>query len=181
MCFTYGRIVLYYILILILRAVVLMCGRYHFSAEQSTEILKIIQEVQDKCGAAAARDIRQGEITPGCKMPVLIGAEGSPTPELLVWGFRTPKSLLINTRAETALEKPTFAESDRVFSAHDAAAADKGVIGCAGWTMVETATAISVRLTETAAAVFFHRLRKNSLQKIIQRIVTVSLSVAFYR
>ena len=113
MCFTYGRIVLYYILILILRAVVLMCGRYHFSAEQSTEILKIIQEVQDKCGAAAAKAIRQGEITPGCKMPVLIGVETGPTPELLVWGFRTPKSLLINTRAETALEKPTFAESAR--------------------------------------------------------------------
>ena len=90
-----------------------MCGRYQFTAEQSAEILQIIQEVQDKCGAAAARAIRQGEITPGCKMPVLIGAKDRPTPELLVWGFRTPKSLLINTRAETALEKPTFAESAR--------------------------------------------------------------------
>ena len=88
-----------------------MCGRYQFTAEQSEEILQIIQEVQDKCGTAAAKAIRQDEITPGCKMPVLIGAKDRPTPELLVWGFRTPKSLLINTRAETALERPTFAES----------------------------------------------------------------------
>lgn len=88
-----------------------MCGRYQFTAEQSAEILQIIQEVQDKYGTAAAKAIRQGEITPGCKMPVLIGAKDRPTPELLVWGFRTPKSLLINTRAETALERPTFAES----------------------------------------------------------------------
>lgn len=90
-----------------------MCGRYQFTAEQSAEILQIIQEVQDKFGAAAVKAVRQGEITPGCKMPVLIGAENGPTPELLVWGFRTPKSMLINTRAETALEKPTFAESAR--------------------------------------------------------------------
>ena len=108
---------LYYILIqkceFIVQAVVLVCGRYQFTAEQSEEILQIIKEVQDKCGTAAAKAIRQGEITPGCKMPVLIGAKGRSTPELLVWGFKTPKSLLINTRAETALEKPTFAESAR--------------------------------------------------------------------
>ena len=88
-----------------------MCGRYQFTSEQSAEILQIIQEVEKKCGAEAARAVRQGEITPGCKMPVLIGSEEGPTPELMVWGFRTPKSMLINAKAETALEKPTFAES----------------------------------------------------------------------
>jgi len=90
-----------------------MCGRYQFTAEQSSEILQIIQEVQDKFGAKAAKAVRQGEVTPGCKMPVLIGSDEGPTPELLVWGFRTPKSPLINARVETALEKPTFAESTR--------------------------------------------------------------------
>ncbi len=62
----------------------------------------------------AARSVPQGEIKPGCKMPVLLATEGGqPTPELMVWGFRTPKSLLINARAETALEKPSFADSTR--------------------------------------------------------------------
>ena len=88
-----------------------MCGRYQFTLEQSAEILQIIQEVEKKCGAEAARSVRQGEITPGCKMPVLVGSEEGPTPELMVWGFRTPKSMLINAKAETALEKPSFAES----------------------------------------------------------------------
>lgn len=90
-----------------------MCGRYNFSAEQSAEIRQIIQEVQDKFGISAVRAIRSGDITPGCKMPVLMASEAGPTPELLVWGYRTPKSLLINARVETALDKPTFAESTR--------------------------------------------------------------------
>ncbi len=97
----------------VIQVVELMCGRYAFTSEQCDEILQIIQEVQDKCGAEAAGEIRRGEVAPGCRMPVLVGSDGGPTPELMVWGFRTPKSLLINTRAETALEKPTFAESAR--------------------------------------------------------------------
>ncbi len=94
-----------------IRMVDSMCGRYQFSAEQSAEILQIVQEVQDKCGAKAAEAIRQGEITPGCKMPVLIGSDEGPTPELMVWGYRLPRAMLVNAKAETALEKPTFAES----------------------------------------------------------------------
>ena len=88
-----------------------MCGRYQFTAKQSAEILQIIQEVQDKFGTQAAESVRQGEIVPGCKMPVLLPSDSGPTPELMVWGFRTPKSMLVNARAETVLQKPTFSES----------------------------------------------------------------------
>ncbi len=111
MCYTiFGCFVGYFII----RVVVSVCGRYQFTAEQSAEIHQIIQEVQDKLGAVAAKAVPQGEIKPGSKMPVLLASEdGRPTPELMVWGFRTPKSLLINARAETALSKPTFAESTR--------------------------------------------------------------------
>lgn len=91
--------------------VIQMCGRYQFTEEQSAEIRKIIQEVQDKFGIQAAKAVRRGEVTPGCKMPVLLASDEGPTPELLVWGFRTSKSLIINARAETAAEKPTFSES----------------------------------------------------------------------
>lgn len=90
-----------------------MCDRYQFTAEQSAEIKQIIQEVQDKFGIEAAKAVRQGEIRPGSKMPALLGSEDGPTLELLIWGFRTPKTMLINARAETALEKPSFAESAR--------------------------------------------------------------------
>ncbi|MBE7003042.1 MAG: SOS response-associated peptidase [Ruminococcaceae bacterium] len=90
-----------------------MCGRYQFSAEQADEVLQIIQEVQDKVGAKAAAAIPRGEITPGCKMPVLVASEDGAAPELMVWGFRMPRSTIINAKAETALEKPTFAESVR--------------------------------------------------------------------
>ena len=55
-----------------MQVVVTMCGRYQFSAEQSAEILQIIQEVQDKFGAGAVKAVRQGEIVPGCKIPVLL-------------------------------------------------------------------------------------------------------------
>ena len=75
-------------LIPFIRAVVLMCGRYQFTAEQSEGILQIIQEIQDKCGTAAAKAIRQGEIAPGSKMPVLIGVKSRPTLELLDAQFR---------------------------------------------------------------------------------------------
>ena len=93
--------------------VVNVCGRYQFTQEQNKEILQIIQEVQDKFGTKAAKDVRRGEIVPGCKMPVLLGSDEGPSPELLVWGFRMPKSLIINARAETVLEKPLFSESAR--------------------------------------------------------------------
>lgn len=110
MCYTISGNTISY---LVIRMVQVMCGRYQFTAEQSAEIRQIIQAVQDKFGTNAAHAVQQGEIKPGCKMPVLIASENGPTPELLVWGFRTPKSLLINARAETALEKPTFAESTK--------------------------------------------------------------------
>ncbi|MBR0311219.1 MAG: SOS response-associated peptidase [Oscillospiraceae bacterium] len=85
-----------------------MCGRYQFTAEQSAEILQIIQEVEKKYGTKAARAVRQGEITPLCKMPVLVAPDGKTTPELYTWGFRTGARPVINAKAETAAEKPMF-------------------------------------------------------------------------
>lgn len=84
-----------------------MCGRYHFSEEQSAEIHAIIQEVERKLGE---QSVRQGEITPGSKMPILLPSAAGIVPELYVWGFRMPKSLVINARAETATDKAMFRE-----------------------------------------------------------------------
>ena len=85
-----------------------VCGRYQFSAEQADEILQIIQEIERKNGKGA---FQGGEIRPTAKAPVLVEGEDGPEAELYTWGYRLPGSLLINARAETAGEKPTFRES----------------------------------------------------------------------
>lgn len=88
--------------------VVSVCGRYQFSAEQADEILQIIQEIERKNGKGA---FRGGEIRPTVKAPVLVAGKEGVEAELYTWGYRLPGSLLINARAETAGEKPTFRES----------------------------------------------------------------------
>ena len=85
-----------------------MCGRYRFTEEQNREILKIIEEVERKCGKGSWTP---GEIRPTAKAPVLVASDDGPTPELYQWGYKLPKSLVINARAETAAEKPLFRES----------------------------------------------------------------------
>ena len=85
-----------------------MCGRYQFSAEQADEILQIIQEIEHKHGKNAWTP---GEIRPTAKAPVLVAGRNGPQAELYNWGYRMPGSLLINARAESAAQKPTFRDS----------------------------------------------------------------------
>lgn len=65
-----------------------------------------------------------GEITPGAAAPVLLARGDGIHPELLTWGYRMPRSLVINARAETAEEKPLFRES---------VASARCVVPCAGF------------------------------------------------
>ena len=85
-----------------------MCGRYQFTAEQSTEILRIIQEVSRKYGADAWRP---GELRPTDRAPVLVSEDQHIVPALYIWGFPMPGRPVINARAETAEEKPMFRDS----------------------------------------------------------------------
>ena len=81
-----------------------MCGRYQFTAEQSSEIQQIIQEVQ----ASLGRKIKTGEICPTDEAPVLrITADGI-KPKLLRWGFPSKDKPVINARVESVIEKPLF-------------------------------------------------------------------------
>ena len=86
-----------------------MCGRFQFSAEESEEIRKIIEEVQQNLMA----EVRTGEIFPTNLSPVLGWENGKQKPHLYKWGF--PKfrgsGVIINARAETILEKPMFRKS----------------------------------------------------------------------
>ena len=87
-----------------------MCGRYQFTAEQCEEIRHIAQEIQRRHGDGAWTP---GEIRPTAAAPVLLADREGVHPELLSWGYRLPKSLVINARAESAAEKPLFRESVR--------------------------------------------------------------------
>lgn len=85
-----------------------MCGRYQFTAEQCEEIRRIAQEVRRRHGDGAWVP---GEIRPTAAAPVLLADGAGIRPELMSWGYRLPKSLVINARAESAAEKPLFRES----------------------------------------------------------------------
>lgn len=85
-----------------------MCGRYQFTAEQCEEIRRIAQEVQRRHGDGAWKP---GEIRPTAAAPVLLAGREGIHPKLLSWGYRLPKSLVINARAESAAEKPLFRDS----------------------------------------------------------------------
>lgn len=87
-----------------------MCGRYQFTAEQSAEILRIIREVELRCGHG---HWHPGEIYPSAKAPVLLNSAGETTADLMRWGYKFPSGLVINARAETAMEKPLFRDTAR--------------------------------------------------------------------
>ena len=85
-----------------------MCGRYQFTAEQCEEIIRIAKAIDEKYGAGAWSP---GEIRPTNRAPVLVAKDGEVRSELQTWGCKTPDSLVINARAETAAEKPMFRDS----------------------------------------------------------------------
>ena len=92
----------------------IMCGRYNFSAEESREISKIIEEVQRKYGASS---IKTGEIYPTNQVAVLVQEQNELQPQPVIWGFpnfRSKSGVIINARSETAEEKRTLAESLKV-------------------------------------------------------------------
>ena len=87
-----------------------MCGRYVlFSDTEIQDIRDIIDEVQRKVNG----EIKTGEIFPTDKAPVLIQEQGIITPDAEKWGFPNfhNKGIIINSRAETALEKSMFRRS----------------------------------------------------------------------
>lgn len=72
-----------------------------------------LEEAVDALGAQMDASIRQGDVHPGETAPVLLAGPDRILARDMRWGFvpAQGKGLLINARAETALQKPTFSES----------------------------------------------------------------------
>lgn len=87
-----------------------MCGRYYVDDDTSREIRKILEQIDAKY---ENNKRKPGEIFPTNTAPILAAFGQEVEPELSVWGYPNfyKKGVLINARAETALEKKTFRES----------------------------------------------------------------------
>ena len=93
-----------------------MCGRVYM-APVNPELRELVKEMNRAKLAKRFCDERglslktEGEILPSSVLPALaLNRAGEKKVFPMKWGFRGKKGLLINARAETASEKPTFRE-----------------------------------------------------------------------
>ncbi len=84
-----------------------MCGRYLFTQEDDDDLLDIANVLNETYGADAWHP---GDMTPSSRVPSLI-LDSSVHPVLQRWGIPVSQRLVINSRAETAAEKPLFRDS----------------------------------------------------------------------
>ncbi len=85
-----------------------MCGRYHIDEEMTEEIRRMVKILESRM-TTGSRDIY-----PSMEAPVLLkNEEEGLKAAAMAWGFpgRDKKQLLINARAETALERPAFSRA----------------------------------------------------------------------
>lgn len=87
-----------------------MCGRYTISIDEQ-EIRDIVKAITQNNPEI---EVKTGEIYPTNPAPVLLAGQGDIRPDVAVWGFPNfygKNGVIINARAETALDKKTFRES----------------------------------------------------------------------
>lgn len=86
-----------------------MCGRYYIDSDVEKEIYRIAQEIDENM-----RMERTGDIYPSQEAPVLYGRGDRLRGGEMKWGLTgKDRKLLINARAETAMERPIFSDSVR--------------------------------------------------------------------
>ena len=85
-----------------------MCGRYYVDQSMVGEIESLVREVDEKIQKERSRDI-----CPSQTAVVITGRKPYLRAEEMIWGFPQyqKKGLLINARAETALERKIFRDS----------------------------------------------------------------------
>lgn len=96
-----------------------MCGRYYVNDTFEKELRLLLRELQGQfrsesiSGAEAFSSPEGHDIFPGSSALILKNSGSGLEAVQMTWGFPSPKGkgLLINARAETALQKPTFSDS----------------------------------------------------------------------
>lgn len=91
-----------------------MCGRFYIADEDETgEISRIIAEAERKQKAIIGEStVSCGEIAPGMTAAALaVGKTGKIGAFPMEWGFSLQGKRIINTRLETAAEKPLFRDA----------------------------------------------------------------------
>lgn len=91
-----------------------MCGRFYIADEDETgEIQRMIDEAARKQQRIIGEStIRAGEIGPGMAAPaVALGKRGDTGVFPMQWGFAMNGKTVINTRLETAAQKPLFRDA----------------------------------------------------------------------
>lgn len=86
-----------------------MCGRYYIDDKLVKEIEKLVPDVKNKL----SHSVGPTDIFPSQSAIVLHNQNGNLSAAEMKWGFPRygTKELLINARAETLQERPTFKES----------------------------------------------------------------------
>ena len=93
-----------------------MCGRFYIPENDGNEaILAILAEASQRMLALTGSGaIARGEVSPSATVAALApGKNGNTGAYPMRWGFTRydKKGFIINTRSETALEKPMFRQS----------------------------------------------------------------------
>lgn len=89
-----------------------MCGRFanRFDASELTTLFQTAVPLSN------SRPLPAYNITPGVAVPVITAPDSSRRADYMHWGIASPvkaqgRGMLINARAETMMEKPTFREA----------------------------------------------------------------------
>jgi len=89
-----------------------MCGRYYIDNEDEIiEMREIIQEVNERYkDTVELASMKTGEIFPTETVPIITADGNNKKAEIMTWGFPrwNAPGVIINARAETALDKPMF-------------------------------------------------------------------------
>ena len=85
-----------------------MCGRYYIGDYVS-------EKLEDITSGRGISQIKTGDVYPSQEAAVLVRGEDGAQTRMMCWGFPQSrgKGLLINARAETAMERPLFRDSIR--------------------------------------------------------------------